>query len=147
MSETLCDLIAAQQAKQFATQCGTRMHDSLQKITIDGENICGDAALAEKISGIDGAADYFSPRARTEVPVAGTINGVFVSRRIDRMIINDAQKIIRILDYKTDIDKSARRTKYQAQLREYCDLLRIIYPGYKICASILWTHDWQLENL
>ena len=147
MNKTLCDLIAESRARKFATDAGTHMHERLRKITIDGQNISGDTTLAEKIINLDGCAKYFTPAAKTEVPIAGTINGKFISRRIDRMIIDNATQTICSLDYKTDINPDAFRYKYIAQLREYRELLKAVFPGHAISAAILWTHNWQLENL
>lgn len=130
---------------RFATRAGTDMHERLRKIVIDDATARGDAELIARIQPNAPLAEYFGPRARTEVPVAGTINGRFISRRIDRMIVDTATKTIKILDYKTDTDRRARRDKYKTQLQEYRDLLGAIYPGFTISAAILWTHDWTLE--
>ena len=83
----------------------------------------------------------------TEVPVAGYINGRFVSRRIDRLVINDDKKEVSILDYKTDVDKSTFHDKYVAQIKEYVTLLYGIYPEYKIHAYLLWLNDFSLEEV
>ena len=90
---------------------------------------------------------FFAENTRTEVPIAGIINGNFISRRIDRLSVDDENKIVRILDYKTDIEKESRREKYIVQLNEYEKLMRQIYPEYKIEKYILWLHDWTLEKL
>lgn len=101
----------------------------------------------ERIHSVPGLDAFFAAGSRCEVPVAGFINGKFISRRIDRMRVDDAQKSVAVLDYKTDTDKSARHGEYVAQLREYAALLRRIYPGYKISAHILWMHDWCMERI
>lgn len=139
------DFIRRARDMRFATRAGTDMHERLRKIVIDGDVARGDAALIARIQAYPRLTEYFGPRARTEVPVAGTINGRFISRRIDRMIVDAAAKTIKILDYKTDMDRRARRDKYKNQLQEYRDLLGAIYPGFTISAAILWTHDWTLE--
>ena len=85
--------------------------------------------------------------AKTEVPIAGKLNGVFISRRIDRLVIDNNGKTIRFLDYKSDTDKNVLRDKYVRQLKEYAELLRSAYPDYKIAGFILWLHDWQLDEV
>lgn len=139
------DFIRRGRDMRFATRAGTDMHERLRKIVIDAATARGDAELIARIQPNAPLAEYFGPHARTEVPVAGTINGRFISRRIDRMIVDTAAKTIKILDYKTDTDRRARRDKYKTQLQEYRDLLGAIYPGFTISAAILWTHDWTLE--
>ncbi|MDE5615858.1 MAG: hypothetical protein K2I81_03440 [Alphaproteobacteria bacterium] len=139
------DFIRRNRDMQFATDAGTKMHERLRKITIDTDTTCGDSALVENIRANKNLIEYFSPAGRTEVPVAGTINGKFISRRIDRMIIDPDAKVVKILDYKTDTDRNIHRGKYKAQLREYRELLREIYPDFSIVTAILWTHDWTLE--
>ncbi len=139
------DFIRRGRDMRFATSAGTDMHERLRKIAIDGAAARGDAELIARIQTNAHLAEYFGPNARTEVPVAGTINGRFISRRIDRIIVDTAAKTIKILDYKTDTDRRARRDKYKIQLQEYRDLLGAIYPGFTISAAILWTHDWTLE--
>jgi len=147
MSNSLYDLLTKCHATEYATAAGTQMHERLRGVVIDGAKSRGDTAIIKLITAHPDLQEYFSPQSRTEVPIAGTIHGKFISRRIDRMLRNDATKTIKILDYKTDIDHLARHAKYIAQLREYCDLLHKIYPDYKVSAAILWTHDWTLESL
>lgn len=144
---TLHKILSAHDGVKFASEHGTQTHVRLQHIIIDGEKIHGDAELARTIAAIPELRKFFSPASRTEVPIAGTINGRFISRRIDRLLIDNATKSILILDYKTDVDCTAFRDKYVIQLREYATLLRAIYPDYKISAYILWTHDFLLEKL
>jgi len=147
MSDSLYDLLAAHRVAEYATAAGTRMHERLRGVVIDGKQSRGDTELVKLISARPDLSEYFSPQSRTEIPIAGTINGKFISRRIDRMLVDDTKKLIKILDYKTDVERTVRRSKYAAQLREYCDLLHKIYPDYKVSAAILWTHDWTLESL
>ena len=90
---------------------------------------------------------YFSSSARTEVPVAGYIDGVFHSRRIDRLLINSDTKQIDFIDYKTDIDKTKFIAEYKKQLSNYATLLKSAYPEYKINGFILWVADWQIDQI
>lgn len=147
MTQNLCDFIATKHRDKYATGVGTNMHERLRKIVIYTDTVRGDAELVQNIIKNPTLSEYFAADAKTEVPVAGTINGKFISRRIDRMIVNHDAKRIKILDYKTDIDCTTRKTLYRHQLNEYCDLMRKIYPGFTVTASILWTHNWTLENI
>ncbi len=147
MTTCLHDILSHEDSIRAATDNGTKMHTMLQRVIIDGAITHGPSNLIEKIKSCDGAEFYFHPTSKTELPIAGTICGKFVSRRIDRMRIDHTAKQIHILDYKTDIDTTALRTKYVAQLKEYAALMRAIYPTYHVTASILWTHEWRLEKI
>lgn len=147
MNNKLNDFIANTESASFATTTGRLMHTKLQHIRL-GENQTGDAELIEKImAGGDALKSFFVESSQTEVPVAGVINGRFISRRIDRLIVDDATKTVRILDYKTDINTEKFHAKYIAQLKEYADLLKQIYPKYRVSCYILWLHNWALENI
>lgn len=146
METKMHKLLAAEREAKFATEHGTQMHLRLQRMSLDAPRE-QDAELAAHIVAIPELADFFRAPARAEVPIAGTINGRFISRRIDRMIIDDDAKTVRILDYKTDIDHTARHAEYVAQIGEYVALMRKIRPGYKISAFILWLHDWTMERV
>lgn len=144
---TLHKILSAYDTTQYATAHGTKIHARLQHVVIDGDNTRGDTELVKRVRDNPALMSFFAPSTRTEVPIAGTINNRFISRRIDRLVINDIKKVIQILDYKTDTDRTAFHDKYVIQLCEYAHLLRAIYPGYKITAHILWTHDFSLENV
>ncbi len=144
---TLHNVLSAYDGTQHATARGAQMHARLQRVVIDGTNHTGDAELVQMIQSKPELLPFFGTNSRPEVPIAGTINNRFVSRRIDRLVVDDACKTIKVLDYKTDIDRDVFRDKYVIQLREYALLLHALYPDYKIGAYILWTHDFSLENV
>ena len=146
MTTTLHDLIAREDATAHATGVGSDMHLKMQRVSLSRPRP-DTAPLIEKIKTIPGLVAFFGPDSRPEVPVAGTVNGRFISRRLDRLVVDTAGKTVRILDYKTDIDRTARRGKYIAQLREYATLMRRIYPGFAVECYILWLHDWTLEKI
>ena len=130
-----------------ATKTGTQMHLLLQRVVIDGDKYTGDTDLVSRIKNVPELHTFFVPNSKTEVPIAGTIHSRFVSRRIDRLVIDSNSQSILVLDYKTDTNKEVFYSKYIAQMREYIALLRAIYPKHKIDAYILWTHDFSLEKL
>ena len=143
---TLNNIITAATQSEYATRHGTQMHVRLQKIT-QSDIISPTDDIAKFISANSELRKIFLDTSLTEVPVAGTINGRFISRRIDRMHIDHQNKTIKILDYKTDTDPNIRRSAYIYQIREYIDLVRAIYPDYNIYGYILWTHDFSLERI
>ena len=103
--------------------------------------------LSEAVQKHPELVKFFGKNSETEIPVAGYINGRFVSRRIDRLVIDHENKLVYILDYKTDIDKSTYHEDYIQQINEYVELLRGIYPQYDIQAFILWLNDFSLEKV
>lgn len=147
MSQSLHDLIDAQNAKKFATDAGTIAHARMRHIVIDGDASRGDAEMVARVRNRADLLPFFGPRALTEVPVAGRVRGKFISRRIDRMVVNDDDKTVLIMDYKTDINPDNLRDAYYAQIREYMELVRQIYPGYSVRGYILWLHNFVLENV
>lgn len=145
-SNDLIDLIANQENIKFATEAGARKHAILQKVAIDNDIEQGDSKIIAELREHPELLRFFSKNAKTEVPIAGYINGKFYSRRIDRLIINETEKHIELIDYKTDLEKNLRRADYKKQIAEYKELLRGIYPDYKITGYILWLHDFCLEK-
>lgn len=144
---TLHDILNAQDAKRYSVIAGTKTHNCLRHIVVDGDVRCGDMDMVKKIISHPELLPFFVADAKTEVPIAGTINGRFISRRIDRMVVNNSAKTVAILDYKTDVHPDAHRASYVAQLREYVQLIRVVYSGYNVSAYILWTHDFLLEKI
>lgn len=147
MIQKLTDFLTGAKNKEFATQNGTRMHTLLQHVVVDIDGCCGDTNIINIIKQHTELTRFFSTQAQTEVPIAGNIYGHFISRRIDRLLINHETKTIDFIDYKTDTDKTTFIDKYIKQLKEYECLLRLAHPGYKINGYILWLHDWQLDKI
>lgn len=147
MANNLREFLEEFDVQKKATDAGVAMHEKLRRIRVLGDCVKVDSELKNHIESCDGLAVFFTENAQTEVPVAGIINGYFVSRRIDRLVVDDEKKVVRILDYKTDVDKTKYREKYIIQLGEYEKLMHQIYPEYKIEKYILWLHDWTLEKI
>ena len=148
MTQSLNDFLQDAERKQYATKQGTEIHTLLQKVVLDdmlGNQ--GDSNIVSEIQQHPELKPYFTSASKTEVPIAGIINGTFISRRIDRLVIDNTAKTIVFLDYKTDTDTNAFHDIYKKQLNEYAQLLRSAYPHYKITGFILWTQKWQLELL
>ena len=147
MTQTLRDFLTGAKNKEFATKTGTQMHADLQHVVIDSSGNIGNIELIKIIQNHPNLKPFFVKDAKTEVPIAGLINGHFISRRIDRFLINKTTKTIDFIDYKTDINKNEFIEKYKKQLNEYADLLHFAHPDYKINGYILWTHDWELNKI
>lgn len=147
MTQNLSDFLKEAKKKGLATSTGTQTHAVLQHIIIDSEYESGDSAIIQIIKKHPDLLRFFTKTAQNEVSIAGKINGRFISRRIDKLLINKITKTIDFVDYKTDIDKSAYIDKYKNQIQEYAELLRSAYPDYRINGYILWLHDWVLDKI
>lgn len=147
MTQKLTNFLNGAKNKEFAINTGTQMHSLLQRIVIDDTYQEGNEDIMKIIKNTPDLMPFFTSNAKTEVPIAGNINGHIVSRRIDRLLINHNSKIIDFIDYKTDTDKFAFLDKYKLQLKEYAQLLCSAYPDYKINGYILWLHDWKLDKI
>lgn len=146
MSNKIRSILSDIEKQKFATSTGKQIHTLLQYYS-ESDTKKSDNELCKKISTNKELDRFFCADSKAEVPVAGYINGRFVSRRIDRLSTDHDNKTVYILDYKTDSDKNAFHDKYVAQIKEYKTLLHDIYPKYKIRGFILWLHDVVLEEI
>lgn len=147
MSNNLRTLLSQQQQTEMATKHGRTIHAILQNMDINNISQKAESDLLQKISSNQILLNFFTKPFMTEVPIAGYINNKFISRRIDRLKINETEKTIDILDYKTDTDKQARHDDYVLQISEYKKLLQDAFPGYQIKGYILWLVDFSLEQI
>jgi ATP-dependent helicase/nuclease subunit A len=94
-------------------------------------------------------AAAFGPASRAEVAIAGRPRrapDIVVSGRIDRLLVEDDRLLL--IDYKTNrpppptVDGVPEG--YLRQLAAYRALLEDIYPGRRVEAALLWTHDARL---
>ena len=147
MTQNLKEFLTGAKNKEFATDNGTQMHALMQHIIVDTDCEKGDKDIIQIIKKRSDLISFFTKNAQTEVPIAGNVRGRFVSRRIDRLLINHNTKTIDFIDYKTDTDKNTFIEHYKYQLKEYAELLHSAYPNYKINGYILWLHDWALDKI
>ena len=147
MANKLNDLINANEHQEYATATGRATHAQMQRVFYTDAGWVGNENIINHISRIPGIQDFMGPLSRTEVPIAGIVNGKFISRRIDRLYVNFDDKKVVVLDYKTDINKKQFYKKYCEQLNEYRELLKQIYNNFDIECKILWLNDFTLENI
>ena len=147
MTQNLANFLKEAKSRDFATSTGTKSHTALQHIIVDSEYESGDFDIVQIIKKRPDLQPFFTKSAKNEAPIAGKIHGRFISRRIDKLLINQTTKNVDFIDYKTDTDKSAHIDKYKTQLQEYAELLHSAYPNYKINGYILWLQDWVLDKI
>jgi ATP-dependent exoDNAse (exonuclease V) beta subunit len=148
MTQNLNNFLQQHNSEKHATDSGTETHKLLQSVFFDdNDHYFGDPNIVNSLKQHREISKYFNSSSMTEVPIAGYIKNEFVSRRIDRLLINHDTKNIVFIDYKTDTDKLKFIDKYKKQLSEYSILLKDAYPNYSISGFILWTNDWSLEKI
>lgn len=145
MTSKIENILLEQEKIKYATETGRYQHRKMKALCTETNN--GDSELQERIKKNPSLERFFHKDARTEVPIAGYINGKFVSRRIDRMYVIENEKTVFILDYKTDVDKNLFYDKYIRQINEYKILITDAFKGYKVKAFILWLNDFDLQQV
>ena len=135
------------ESAEFATAAGTDMHAQMAKVRFQNGDFVGPADIVSKIKTHTELSEIMGPLSRIEVPLAGYVDGVFLSRRVDRLYVNKDTKTVVVLDYKTDANKKKYYEKYLVQLMEYYKLLKEIFPDFNIKCKILWLNDFTLENV
>ena len=87
----------------------------------------------------------FTQNSLCEVDISGHIDGVSYLGRIDRLVIDDQNKKVWLVDYKTGQKKSNAVESYAQQLSLYKSLAEPLYPSHTIVAGIIWTNLNQFE--
>ena len=95
-------------------------------------------------------ADLFGPDSLAEAPIAATLSdGRVVAGTVDRLCIGP--DLVRVIDYKTGrivpSDLNSIPSGHRAQMEAYSDALKIIFPGRRVEASLLYTAGPRLVTL
>jgi ATP-dependent helicase/nuclease subunit A len=152
-----------------AARRGTMLHSLFERLPGVAEDLRHDLALrwleragaesAEREEIADAAcqvigdpqfADMFGPDSLAEAPIAATLaDGRVVAGTVDRLCIGP--DLVRVIDFKTGrkipAGLDAIPPGHRAQMDAYAEALKIIFPGRRIEASLLYTAGPQLINL
>jgi ATP-dependent helicase/nuclease subunit A len=95
-------------------------------------------------------ADLFGRDALAEAPIAATLpDGRVVAGTVDRLCIGPV--LVRVIDFKTGrgvpADLAGVPRAHRAQMEAYVDALRVIFPGRRVEASLLYTSGPRLITL
>jgi ATP-dependent helicase/nuclease subunit A len=87
-------------------------------------------------------ADLFGPGALGEAPIAATLpDGQVIAGTVDRLCIGD--DLVRVIDFKTGravpADLASVPSAHRRQMEAYAGALRVIFPGRRVEASLLYT--------
>ncbi len=109
------------------------------------------AALIDPVCAILADARFarlFSGDALVEAPIAGVVGERTIAGTVDRLLIGDA---IEVVDYKTGRRVPASLGSIPSyhldQMAAYRDVLRAVFPGRPVCASLLYTEGPVLYEL
>ncbi len=91
-------------------------------------------------------AALFGPASLGEVPIAAALpDGRVIAGTVDRLLVEPAR--VSVIDFKTGRVPSSDREiprSHLLQMEAYADALRLIFPGRKIRAALLYTGGPQL---
>jgi ATP-dependent helicase/nuclease subunit A len=95
-------------------------------------------------------AELFGPASLAEAPiVAALADGRVVAGTVDRLLVEPAR--VRVVDFKTGIRVPVSAAEvppaHLAQMTAYANALRMIFPGRKVDAALLYTAGPQLIEL
>jgi ATP-dependent helicase/nuclease subunit A len=127
-------------ALRWLERAGVETESSRQEIADAACSIISDRAFA----------DLFSADALGEAPIAATLpDGRVVAGTVDRLCIGPA--LVRVIDFKTGRGVPADLTgvppAHRAQMEAYAEALRVIFPGRRVEASLLYTFGPRLITL
>lgn len=95
-------------------------------------------------------SDLFRADALAEAPIAATLtDGRVIAGTVDRLCIGP--ELVRVIDFKTGrnvpADLASVPPAHLAQMEAYAEALKIIFPGRRVEASLLYTSGPRLITL
>ena len=95
-------------------------------------------------------ADLFGPQSLAEAPIAATLgDGRVVAGTVDRLLVDSTR--VRVVDFKTGTRVPSSPAEvppaHLAQMAAYADALRVIFPGRRVEAALLYTAGPRLVPL
>jgi ATP-dependent helicase/nuclease subunit A len=91
-------------------------------------------------------APVFGPGSRPEVALTGSVVGVPVSGRMDRLVVTPERVLV--IDYKTNRpapnEIADADPAYVRQLAVYVSILAVLYPDRPVEAALVWTDGPRL---
>lgn len=108
------------------------------------------AEAACQIISDPGLAELFGQDSLAEAPIAATLpDGRVVAGTVDRLCVG--AKLVRVIDFKTGrqfpADIQSIPPAHRAQMDAYTEALKVIFPGRRIEASLLYTAGPRLITL
>ena len=109
----------------------------------------GLAAQALGIIDTPAFADVFGPDALAEAPIAAVVDGVVIAGKVDRLLIQGDR--VQVVDFKTGravpADADGVSAYHLKQMAAYAAALRVVFPGKRVEAALLYTEVARLIEL
>jgi ATP-dependent helicase/nuclease subunit A len=102
-----------------------------------------EAMVGEVLAVLDDPAHaaLFGPGSLAEVPLSAVVDGMVVAGIVDRLLVTD--DAVTVVDYKTGRhvpeNAAAVAPAYLRQMAAYRDALRVIFPGRRVEAALLYS--------
>ena len=94
-------------------------------------------------------AEIFGPDALAEAPIAAVVEGLVVSGTVDRLVVLPDR--VFVVDFKTGrgvpASVDAIPPYHLRQMAAYADALRVVFPGRRVEAALLYTGGPRLYEL
>jgi ATP-dependent helicase/nuclease subunit A len=94
-------------------------------------------------------AALFGPDALAEAPLSALVNGRVIAGTVDRLLVSD--DVVSVIDFKTggQVPEGADAVPlaYVKQMAAYRAALRVIFPGRRVEAALLYTSGPRLITL
>lgn len=120
---------------------GAGVQDPVERASIAG------AALAIIDDPVHAA--LFGPDALAEAPIAAVVEGDVVAGTVDRLLVGT--EVVRVVDFKTGrrVPASLERVPqhHLRQMSAYAEALKVIFPGRRVAAQLLYTAGPSLIDL
>jgi ATP-dependent helicase/nuclease subunit A len=91
----------------------------------------------------------FGPGSLAEAPLAATLpDGRVIAGTVDRILVQDTT--VSVIDFKTGrlpASEADIPNAHRAQMTAYVEALRVIFPGRRVSASLLYTAGPRLFDL
>jgi ATP-dependent helicase/nuclease subunit A len=110
------------------------------------------AEIVDQVCGIISDSRFsrlFGEDSLGEAPLAATLpDGRVIAGTVDRLLVEEER--ICVIDFKTGRVPASDAdipTAHRAQMQAYADALRVIFPGRRVSASLLYTAGPKLIEL
>jgi ATP-dependent helicase/nuclease subunit A len=158
------------EAMRAAATRGTLIHQLLESLPTVSADRRADAArrwlersaglvdaalrddITEQVCAIISHPEYaplFGPGSLGEAPLAATLpDGRVIAGTVDRLLVERDR--IAVIDFKTGrMPESSEKipNAHRAQMKAYCEALRVIFPGRSVSAALLYTAGPVLHEL
>lgn len=94
-------------------------------------------------------AEVFAPTALAEAPLAAVVGDKVIAGTVDRLLVADTRVLV--IDFKTGarvpLDAGAVPVYYLRQMAAYVAALRVVFPGRRVEAALLFTEGPKLIAL